>query len=357
MARIGITLHDVEDAALKLQGQGRHPTVDSIREQLGTGSKSTIAQHLKTWRGKQGELQGKLPHELTALVGGLWERLNSQAEARIIKIENESESTINELKQTLTQSQQEQVQLKAKLHQQEETLAAEQRAKQEIEENRRKEQQTHDKLQDRHDTLNQQLEDSKAENSRLHQLAKQIQANLEHYQEAVQQQRTEQALLMEKQQAQFQQETALLRRELAEQQSQNQQGQKELSQKTAAIEQSQEQHLLLQQKYDQLLKERQETDRDLIIAIERFDQHQQQLRVHEHALTHKNQELITLEKQVAILANQNDGLKADYENVIEKVEILRNEKIFLVQEKSELLGQLKQLIEQTKNRKETALQD
>jgi hypothetical protein len=43
---IGVGLLDVEKAALELQGRGKNPSVDAIREVLGTGSKSTIAQHL-----------------------------------------------------------------------------------------------------------------------------------------------------------------------------------------------------------------------------------------------------------------------------------------------------------------------
>ncbi len=59
----------------------------------------------------------------------------------------------------------------------------------------------------------QQLEDYKSENGRLHQLANNIQANLEHYQNAIQQLRTEQNLAVEKQQVQFQQKAAELQRE------------------------------------------------------------------------------------------------------------------------------------------------
>jgi len=41
MGRIGITYQDVAKAIPTLQGQQKNPTVDNIRELLGTGSKST----------------------------------------------------------------------------------------------------------------------------------------------------------------------------------------------------------------------------------------------------------------------------------------------------------------------------
>lgn len=53
MGRIGITYSDVAKAADQLTEQGLRPTVDAVRAQLGTGSKSTIVPHLRRWRSKQ----------------------------------------------------------------------------------------------------------------------------------------------------------------------------------------------------------------------------------------------------------------------------------------------------------------
>ena len=41
MARAGVNYHDVAQAAVELKAKGLRPTVDRIREFLGTGSKST----------------------------------------------------------------------------------------------------------------------------------------------------------------------------------------------------------------------------------------------------------------------------------------------------------------------------
>ena len=41
MARSGINYHDVAKTAQKIVGQGKAPTIELIRAQLGTGSNST----------------------------------------------------------------------------------------------------------------------------------------------------------------------------------------------------------------------------------------------------------------------------------------------------------------------------
>ena len=89
---------------LELQGTGKIPTVDGIREILGTGSKTTIAQHLRDWRAKQADAQGELPHELMALVTGLWKRLHAQADQRITEVENTYCQQVQELKHTVAQA-------------------------------------------------------------------------------------------------------------------------------------------------------------------------------------------------------------------------------------------------------------
>ena len=55
MARAGVTYHDVAKAAEAIKAQGQEPTVDRVREHLGTGSKSTIAPLLKRWRSDNGD--------------------------------------------------------------------------------------------------------------------------------------------------------------------------------------------------------------------------------------------------------------------------------------------------------------
>lgn len=49
MARPGITYEQVAAAADALKAQGQNATIDAVRAQLGTGSKSTIHRYLRQW--------------------------------------------------------------------------------------------------------------------------------------------------------------------------------------------------------------------------------------------------------------------------------------------------------------------
>ncbi len=100
MSRIGISYQNVAEAAITLQGRNENPTVDRVREILGTGSKSTIARHLKAWKDSHGDVASAngLPPELVAIVAGIWERIQAQAEQQIQINKQATELAIAELK-------------------------------------------------------------------------------------------------------------------------------------------------------------------------------------------------------------------------------------------------------------------
>lgn len=85
----------------------------------------------------------------------------------------------------------------------------------------------------------------------------------------------------------------------------------------------------------------------MILLKEHNEQQQQQLQTANNDLTDKNRHIFECEKQMAILIDHNDRLKNQLSATEDKIELLRQEKLFLVQEKSELRGHLNQL-EQTK---------
>jgi chromosome segregation ATPase len=82
MARAGILYSQVAKAAAKLAAAGKNPTVDSVREALGgTGSKSTIAPMLKTWKSEHQESAAQaqlgLPAELVHAVKSVYDNLQA----------------------------------------------------------------------------------------------------------------------------------------------------------------------------------------------------------------------------------------------------------------------------------------
>ena len=88
MARAGILYSHVATAAAKLTGEGKNPTVDTVRAALGaTGSKSTIAPMLKRWKeehaGSIAEAASGLPAPLVQAVKQVYERLRADALAEL----------------------------------------------------------------------------------------------------------------------------------------------------------------------------------------------------------------------------------------------------------------------------------
>lgn len=337
MGRIGVTLLDIEGAIQQLQGRGKAPTVDNIRELLGTGSKSTIIQHLKAWRSKNNEAQGKLPTELLSLVTGLWERLNQEADQRITNIENETNQQREELKQVLHQSQRDHQELKNKFHELEEHFFNEKQSTSELTQKLQDEQQEHAKLNERYQAALTQVTEHKSENTRLHQLATNIQANLEHYQQAVQQARNEQNLLVENLQMQFKQERNELQRNIQMHQKEHQALLQKMQETNINLEHLQVQHDTLQKNNADLTQMFQTNSNELIIYKDRHEQNQKQISMLQNSL----QQSIQIEKEFAVCKDQCEQLQKTLLNTHDKIETLRQEKLFLIQEKSDLMGQLK----------------
>jgi hypothetical protein len=109
MSRAGITFEEVKKAIAELQGRQKNPTVDAIREILGTGSKSTIARYLREWKAHHGlsnDSDGRLPSDLLGMVNGLWDALRKKADEQINQYRQESDTKTSQLQQQLTEANQ-----------------------------------------------------------------------------------------------------------------------------------------------------------------------------------------------------------------------------------------------------------
>lgn len=106
MARAGITYYDVSKAAEAIKIQNQEPTVDRVREHLGTGSKSTIAPLLKRWRSDNGEVTdvSGLPNDLVEVVKALHERVQQIADQRIAQFRDEFKASNDQLRKELTEA-------------------------------------------------------------------------------------------------------------------------------------------------------------------------------------------------------------------------------------------------------------
>jgi hypothetical protein len=86
MARTGITYDDVAQTATALLARGENPTIQRIREQLGSGSNTTISNHLRLWQQQRREdsalsLPPSLPEQLLPALETFWQIAVEQAAA------------------------------------------------------------------------------------------------------------------------------------------------------------------------------------------------------------------------------------------------------------------------------------
>ena len=104
MARHGVDYETVKHAALKLLSKGISPSVQKIRELLGTGSNTTIAEHLKYWREEHAakkvhHLPATIPEELIATFETLWQTAMEHAEQQIADVKEALENQKEKLQQ------------------------------------------------------------------------------------------------------------------------------------------------------------------------------------------------------------------------------------------------------------------
>jgi chromosome segregation ATPase len=346
MGRIGIAYQDVAQAARYCQGVNQAPTVDNIRQHLKTGSKSTIARYLREWKENSGMEKiddAKIPGELQQLVGGLWERLQTHADGRIEQHQLEAKAAIQSLQQQLAQAQREKRELEVHCHRLEEQHHQNVQIKQQVQAQLTTEQQKNNLLTERLATYETRHQEQVAESERLHQLLKNMQQNLEHYQNSMQQLRQEQLLNQEKLQQEYEQRITYFQQQFTvlTQEKLNYQAQ---------YEQTKPLYDSLQNQYEILNKEKQDIHaqhQTLICA------HQSLKIAHEHA-THQTQELaeqlaaktkMTIDLEIALKSQEHKMhlLESAMSKNEDKVEILRQDYDGMVKEKALLEAQFNQI--------------
>lgn len=106
MARIGVSYFDIAQAAETIRHRGDEPTVDRVREELGTGSKSTIAPLLKRWKSETGNAQHDatgLPQDLLDALKALHVRVQEDADRKVDMVREEAAITVEQARAELTQ--------------------------------------------------------------------------------------------------------------------------------------------------------------------------------------------------------------------------------------------------------------
>jgi chromosome segregation ATPase len=86
MARPGITYDQVASVADAIIGEGQQPTINAVRDRIGTGSPNTIHKHLTAWRAARPQATAaapELPASLTTAIATEIERTAASARAEI----------------------------------------------------------------------------------------------------------------------------------------------------------------------------------------------------------------------------------------------------------------------------------
>lgn len=186
-------------------------------------------------------------------------------------------------------------------------------------------------------------QENQTENTRLHQLLKHVQENLEHYQAATQQLRQEQSLSIEKQCSEFDQQLSQLRcqLELTTTEKSNYQVQcAQLNKNNESLE-NENKALILQ------YHETQQQCSLLKITSDKLQKdYEQLLEVHQQQsvnLDSKHHAVVELQLKLKLSDEKTASLVSDLSNANNKIHNLRHEHQFISQEKANLEGQLKQL--------------
>lgn len=102
MARQGIQYQDVQQAIDELKSRGDLPSVQRIRDLLGTGSYTTINEHLRTWRQEtqitnpQDNSDTQPPASVNHLTDALWRKACQLAEENLAKHHQQADEKVQQ---------------------------------------------------------------------------------------------------------------------------------------------------------------------------------------------------------------------------------------------------------------------
>lgn len=347
MSRPGITYDDVANAAQQLAAQGKNPTIETIRFLTGTGSSSTIAQHLRAWKNRQAQASafssaGKVPEELMMTVKGIWEQLLIEADEKVAKIKQELDQTIialeeqnKKLKEDNTRWQQQFHQMK----QEKEGLASDKTA---LEQMIRKFENEKTALIVENDGKKKQLQDNQERVDELHRLNKQVQSNLEHYHEASREQRMLDQQRHEQAQTQLAQTINQLKQDLTSSNQQRNSLQQELEQLRYGKTFLQDQHDQLTVLHEAIKPRLDQAEKEILQHATGEQHWQNQYQKTQEKLNEQHTLIINLQSQLAVLKQKYSDIQSELNEVSEQNKFLTNERWVLGQENAQLLGQLKQ---------------
>ena len=225
MARTGILYSDVMKAAQIVAADGRNPTVDSVREALGsTGSKSTIAPLLKRWKEEQQrdggvKIEAGLPAELMEAMRGVYDKQQRDLAQQLDSAMQEHRTALAAAQEQLKKTETERLKLVEVRTALTQELRATQQALAQLKEEHHHRAVTLATLHSDNAGLTQRLTDRGEEIAALNRQLAQVRSQFDHYQEASAVQRQEERQLQQQRENRMEQENAQLQQRLQGQQA------------------------------------------------------------------------------------------------------------------------------------------
>lgn len=348
MARPGVGYSEVAAAASHLVGQGRNPTVEQVRLVIGSGSSTTIANHLRQWRNEQQgsqllAAQANVPAELIEMVKGLWERVLNISQEKLDQAEAAFTQTLKEQgeelakyksnnqrwQQLFNQWSQEKDRLSSEIA----TLTAGNEAMQAA-------------LNKQANELHLKSEQCLEKDDRIQELRRlhtQTQANLEHFRESARVQREEEHQQFEQERQQWLIDNKRLSEALNHLKIQLHETAQRLSYSEEGLAQSKVKLDDLERQYKAMADKAQQTEAALTASQQTNTHLEKQLeQAHSH-LDAKTIKLIDAESSVKFLTQQMEQIKEAMRDLQDQNKLLAHEKWVVSQEHAQLLGQMKQL--------------
>ncbi|CAM4403572.1 MAG: Chromosome partition protein Smc [Legionellaceae bacterium] len=350
MARSGITYHQVAEAIETIVASGKTPTIEGIRHELKTGSNSTIMTHFKRWKGQQDGIsllaqKEQLPLELVAALKGIWQQVIDKAEIKINTIQEESALAITEVNAEFEKLQQEYAQ-KAQayqtLNEENQRLLSEKETLESLHQTATLELAT---CREREKGFEPQLHEKEIRIQEFRDQAKHIQDNLEHYRQSAHEQRLADQARFSEQTHQLEHTIAKLNGSITHVQNENKESLRyserlntENSTLKTQIEEVTNQYAILENQFEK-------TNKALLEATIAQEQQDKAYKKLETQLEKNQQETLDVKLKHAGLLEKVEMLTSTTHELTEQNKLLSHDKWILAQEKSQILGQLKQLRE------------
>jgi len=199
MARPGVSYYDVAQAANAIQAANEYPSIDRIRQKLGTGSSTTIANHLKQWKAEHMPSvvdvpKTTLPMPLLSQLQSFWDELRNSAQKAFEEKEAHYQQQIKSLTAKLAAHDSELEDAKVSANAQSKRINDLEQALEASQNNVNQHASGISQLKSDHSALNQTLEGKNETIASLQEQLSNVTSSLEYFHTAAQKQRDEETL-------------------------------------------------------------------------------------------------------------------------------------------------------------------